>query len=86
MSVTASEFNDDLKGIAAGFGFAAAYAWITVFHKMLQAYIPIKEGTIMYDLVSAVMVTVLSIFIFILIKNETKRRQKKRTSNQSPTE
>jgi hypothetical protein len=81
MSVTSSEFNDDLKGIAAGLGFAAAYAWITVFKVLVDRYIHLDHESFMYNLIMAVLVTMLSIFIFILVRNETKRRARKSSSN-----
>lgn len=77
MSITSSEINEDLKGIAAGIAFAAAYAWIDVIRKTITHFVPFPNDSLKYYLLVAFIATVLSILIMALIRDESKRRQKK---------
>jgi fructose-specific phosphotransferase system IIC component len=77
MSITEAEINEDLKGIAAGITFAVAYAWIDVVRKTITQFVPIPSDSLQYYLLIAFISTVLSILIMALIRNESKKRQKK---------
>jgi len=77
MSITDSEVNEDLKGIAAGISFAAAYAWIDVVRKSITHFVPLANDSLQYYLLVAFIATVLSILIMALIRNESTRRRKK---------
>jgi hypothetical protein len=70
-----SQINEDLVGIAAGVGFAAAYAWMDVFSKVLFSIIPMDKQSFAYFLSYALMTTLFSFLIFYLIRGEKRRRR-----------
>lgn len=69
-----SLINEDLIGIAAGIGFAAAYAWMDVFGKVVFSIIPMDKQSFAYFLTYALMTTLFSFLVFFLIRREKRRR------------
>jgi len=81
MSVTSKEVNDDLKGIAAGVGFAAAYAWMDVFSRLFLDIIPLNKDSLEYIFIYALLATLMSLLVFYLIKSEGRRRRRAEENN-----
>jgi len=77
MSTVSTATGDDLRGIASGVAFAAAYTWIDAFKRILNKVMPGDHETIIYYVISALLATFLAFIIFYLIRKESKRRQKK---------
>jgi hypothetical protein len=66
--------NDDLIGMAGGLAFASAYAWITVFQKILDSIVPGKHDSVWFYAMSAIFVTLLAYSLFYLIRAESNKR------------
>jgi uncharacterized membrane protein YwzB len=75
MSITSLAMSIEAQGLnslVGGFSFAAALAWYGVVQAVIEKYV--KQGPgIQAHLVAALLTTLLSILVFMLIKNFIKK-------------
>jgi hypothetical protein len=78
--ITAQLESQSLNAVVAGFAFASAIAWMDAVRWLISRVVKSPKNSGTYALLTALLTTLLSIFVFVGIQRVSKRAPKKMPS------